>query len=67
MDNLPLLYSKKEAARLLSVSIRTIDYLLSRQELESRKLGKRVLIPRHALEKFSRSDHRGRLRGTEEE
>ena len=53
----PLLYTKKQAAHLLSVSLRTIDNLIARRELPIRRLGKRVLIPRRGLEQFLRSDH----------
>jgi excisionase family DNA binding protein len=55
--NEPILVSKKEAARVLSVSLRTIDNLIAAKELAVRRLGRRCLIPRRALEEFARRDH----------
>lgn len=56
-----LLYSKKEAAQMLSVSIRQIDYFIAMKELIPRRLGKRVLISSQTLQEFSRRDHPGRI------
>ena len=53
----PILLDKKAAATLLSVSVRTVDNLISRRELVPRRVGRRVLIPRQALEQFARRDH----------
>jgi len=55
-----VLISKKEAARLLSLSLRTIDNLIARKQLAARRIGRRVLISRQELEKFARRDHRMR-------
>jgi excisionase family DNA binding protein len=52
-----LLVDKREAAWLLSVCPRTIDNLIARRELPVRRIGRRVLIPRKALEQFVRRDH----------
>lgn len=49
--------SKREAARMLSISVRTVDNLIGRKELSARRVGRRVLIPRKALEEFTRRDH----------
>jgi excisionase family DNA binding protein len=49
--------SKREAARMLGISIRTIDRLIALKELPVRRLGRRVLIPRASLESFIRNDH----------
>lgn len=49
--------SKQEAAKMLSVSPRTIDRLIALKELQVRRLGRRVLIPRISLENFLRTDH----------
>jgi excisionase family DNA binding protein len=51
-----LLVSRQQAAALLGLSLRGIDYLLARGELPSRRLGKRRLIPRSAVERLSRHD-----------
>jgi len=55
-----VLISKKEAARLLSLSLRTIDNLIAMKQLAARRVGRRVLISRQELEKFARRDHRMR-------
>jgi excisionase family DNA binding protein len=49
-----LLYSKKESAQLLSLSLRTIDGLIQRKELSVRRVGRRILITRKSLEDFAR-------------
>ena len=49
--------SKQEAALMLRVSLRTIDRLIALKELQVRRLGRRVLIPRTALESFMHKDH----------
>jgi excisionase family DNA binding protein len=42
----------REAARQLSLSVRTIATLVARRELPSRKVGRRRIIPVAALEAF---------------
>ncbi|PYX53826.1 MAG: hypothetical protein DMG76_24075 [Acidobacteria bacterium] len=44
-----LLYSRKEAAQLLSISLRSIDHLISSQKIQTRKIGKRVLVTSDSL------------------
>lgn len=51
-----ILFSKKEAAAMLSISLRSVDYLIARKELEVRRIGKRRLVPRSSLEKLARRD-----------
>ena len=46
-----------EAARLLSISLRTLDSLLARGELRGRRVGRRVLFPVEELERFLKRDH----------
>ena len=53
----PLLYSKKNAAFLLSLSVRTIDYLIVRKELRAMKVGGRVMISSDELQRFIKRDH----------
>ena len=60
-----LLYTKKEAAAALSISVRTLDSMISRKELVSRKIGARRLVPRSALEAFARRDHATQVNGHE--
>jgi len=52
-----LLFSKKEAAQALSVSLRFLDGLIGRKELRTRRLGRRVLIEGRELDRFARTDH----------
>jgi excisionase family DNA binding protein len=52
-----LLYSREEAAEMLNIGIRTLDRLIAEKELPVRRIGRRVLITRDALEKFTRKDH----------
>ncbi len=54
----PILVSKREAAKALSISPRTLDYLIASKEISVRRIGRRCLIPRRALEEFARRDHR---------
>jgi excisionase family DNA binding protein len=51
-----LLVSKRDAAQLLSVSVRTIENLIAAKRLVARKLGRRTLIPRSAIEQLARPD-----------
>ena len=46
----------REAARRLSLSPRTVATLISSQELPSRKVGRRRIIPVAALEAFISGD-----------
>ncbi len=52
-----MLYDRKEAARQLSISLRALDYLLSRKAFNTKRIGKKVLIPHGELVRFSRQDH----------
>ncbi len=59
MDRVPevLALSKLQAARMLGVSIRTVDRLIALKQLPVRRLGRRVLIARNSLQGLLRSDH----------
>ena len=52
-----LLYSRKSAAHALDVSVRTLDYLIARGEVKTRRVGTRILIPAPELERFATDDH----------
>ncbi len=52
-----ILVSKREAAEMLGVSVRTIDNLIHNCELISCRIGNRRLIPAAALDKFIRKHH----------
>jgi hypothetical protein len=41
----------------LSVSVRTIDYLIAGRQLETRRIGKKVLIPHRELVRFANANH----------
>jgi excisionase family DNA binding protein len=55
IDETVLAVGIAEAARRLGLSPRTVATLLSRRELPSRKVGRRRIIPVHALEAFLRN------------
>ena len=59
MDPL-LLFEREEAAKILHISIRLLDHYIAEEEILVRRFGRRVLIARGELEKFSRRDHGGR-------
>ena len=52
-----LLYDRKGAALQLSISVRSLDYLIAGKKLATRRIGKKVLIPRGELVRFSRGSH----------
>ena len=56
-----LLVSREEAAQLLSISQRGLDYLVSSKRLPTRRIGGRVLIPVADLRKYARCDHPERI------
>jgi len=51
-----VLLSKRQAARTLSISIRTLDKLILTKEIPVRRIGRRVLVSRTALERFAQGD-----------
>jgi excisionase family DNA binding protein len=52
-----ILVSKRDAAAVLSVSVRTVENLISSKELPARKIGRCTRIPYRALIEFARHDH----------
>jgi excisionase family DNA binding protein len=58
-----LLVSREEAAQLLSISQRALDYLVASKRLPTRRIGGRVLIPIADLRKYARCDHPERIVG----
>jgi excisionase family DNA binding protein len=48
-----ILLSRRDAAMALGVSLRTIDYLISRGELRARPIGRRKMVARVELERFA--------------
>lgn len=58
-----ILVGRIEAAGMLSISCRALDYLVANKQLLIRRIGTRVLIPVSELRRFSRSDHPEHLVG----
>jgi excisionase family DNA binding protein len=56
-----LLVSREQAAQLLSISQRALDYLVASQRLPARRIGGRVLIPMTDLRRYARFDHPERI------
>jgi hypothetical protein len=52
-----LLYDRKESARQLSVSVRTLDYIIASKKLDTRRIGKKVLVPHAELVRYARGNH----------
>lgn len=52
-----LLYSKKEAAQLLSLSVRSVDNLTVAKELKAVKIGKSVRFHHDELERFAKKQY----------
>lgn len=59
-----LLYPRKDAAFQLGVSVRTLDYMVAAKQLETRRVGKKVLVTRGSLVKFANSNHFGPVSGS---
>jgi excisionase family DNA binding protein len=51
-----ILYTKKEAAEQLSLSVSSLDILIARGDIEVRQFGKRILVPRTELERLAKRD-----------
>jgi len=52
-----LRFTREEAAHLLSMSVRSLDYRVSNQEIEVKRDGKRVYITDAALRRYAQRDH----------
>ena len=52
-----LLVGRQEAARMLSISQRSLDYLIANKQLTTRRIGTRVLIALTDLQRYARADH----------
>jgi hypothetical protein len=48
-----LLYDRKEAARQLSISIRSLDYMIAGKKIAIRHIGSRILVPHEELMRSS--------------
>jgi hypothetical protein len=56
-----LLYDRREAARQLSISVRSLDYLIAGKQLDTRRMGKKVLVTRASLALFASANHYGSM------
>jgi hypothetical protein len=56
-----LLYDRKEAARQLSLSIRSLDYLIAAKTFQTIRIGKKVMIPHSELVRYASSNHYSRI------
>jgi len=63
LESKRLLFSQKEAASILGVSLRTLQNLVFAKELPIRRIGRRVLVHRKDLETFARRDHLASCKG----
>jgi hypothetical protein len=52
-----LLYDRAGAARQLSISVRSLDYLISNKRLETRRIGKKVLVTHASLVRYASGNH----------
>ena len=50
-----LLFPKREAARMLGISVRKLDYLIAQGRLSVSRIDGRVLVARWELERFARA------------
>jgi len=56
-----ILASRGEAAQMLSISQRALDYLIATRRLPTRRIGGRDLIPVSEFRKYARTDHLERI------
>ena len=56
-----LLAGRKEAANMLSIGERALDYLIARKQLFARRIGARVLLSTEELRTYALGDHPSRL------
>lgn len=52
-----MLYDRKTAAQQLSISVRSLDYLIAGGAFETRRIGKKVLIPHGSLARYAQGNH----------
>lgn len=55
------LYARKEAAHALGISVRSLDYLIAGKQLDTRRIGKKVLVTRVSLATFASGNHYGSI------
>lgn len=60
-----LLWDRKGAAQQLSISVRSLDYLIAGRQLGTRRIGKKVLVPCGELVRFAAANHHGTVVATQ--
>jgi hypothetical protein len=56
-----LLYDRREAARQLSISVRSLDYIIASKGLDTRRIGKKVLVTHASLVRYASANHFGAI------
>ena len=56
-----LLYDRKESARQISLSVRSLDYLIAAKTFRTIRIGKKVMIPHSELVRYASSNHYSRI------
>lgn len=52
-----LLYDRKTAARMLSISVRSLDYIIAAKGLTTRRIGRKVLVTHASLVQYAKGNH----------
>ena len=52
-----LLYDRKTAAQMLSISVRSLDYIIAAKGLETRRIGRKVLVTHGSLVRYAAGNH----------
>jgi hypothetical protein len=52
-----LLYDRKTAALLLSISVRSLDYIIASKGLDTRRIGRKVLVTHASLVQYAKGNH----------
>jgi excisionase family DNA binding protein len=60
-----ILFSKAASAQLLDISIRTLENLITAGKIPIMRIGRRVVISQHALDKFAYGNHEGSQGGAQ--
>ncbi len=52
-----ILYDRKNAAFALSISVRSYDYLVASKKIQTRRLGKKIMVTHGELMRFAQGNH----------
>lgn len=52
-----LLYDRKTAARMLSISVRSLDYIIAAKGFDTRRIGRKVLVTHASLVRYASGNH----------